>query len=190
MPDDIQSILNDNTLFNNPSDITTKEILKRYGEVVKSPARPVGPSQTSLAPDGNPMIDSLPRRETSGNARAGTSGFTRVDTDPSQARAWQKESSVRHVQGNGSPAYYASGPPSAQNLNQNTPPQMQFEQFEAPNPPYRERERTGSDDSGGSYGKMNGMRQGQQQMPPPQHQGSWSRQSSGVPPGPMGVTGA
>ena len=150
----------------------------------------MGPSQTSLDPDGNPVMENLPRRETSGNARAGASGFTRVDTDPSQARAWQKESSVRHVQGNGSPAYYAPGPGSTQNLNQNTPPQGHFEQFETPNPPFRERERTGSEDSGGSYSRANGMRQAQQQqMAPPQHQGTWGKQSAGVPPGPMGVTG-
>lgn len=33
MPEDLQSILNDSTFFSSNADITTKEILKRYGDI-------------------------------------------------------------------------------------------------------------------------------------------------------------
>jgi hypothetical protein len=56
---------------------------------------------------------------------------TRVDTDPSQAFAWQKESSVRHVQDPNLP--FGGG------SNQNTPPQQQWQGqvLEQPQYPYR-----------------------------------------------------
>lgn len=38
VPEDLQSILNDSTLFSANADITTKEILKRYADLSKTPA--------------------------------------------------------------------------------------------------------------------------------------------------------
>ncbi|EEP76544.1 conserved hypothetical protein [Uncinocarpus reesii 1704] len=87
VPEDLQSILNDTSLFNRDAEITTKEILKRYAEIGKMPA----PNRTTTG------LDSLPAR--SGSNRGGnTPVATRIDGDPSQATAWQKQRSVRHVQ--------------------------------------------------------------------------------------------
>ena len=55
-----------------------------------------------------------------GSGRALAPVVTRVDTDPSQAHAWQKESSVRHVQ-------EPSAPYASHTSNQNTPPQQQWQ---------------------------------------------------------------
>lgn len=108
MPEDLSSILGDPTLFTNPSDITTKEILKRYGDIgtAGGPRHQVEMTDTQ-SPGG--------RSRDSGRALAPV--VTQVDTDPSQAYAWQKESSVRHVQEPSS----AIGGGSAS--NQNTSPQ-------------------------------------------------------------------
>lgn len=105
VPEDLQSVLNDPTLFNNTSDITTKEILKRY---------------ENIGQNGGPRhqvetVETSPRSKDDGG-RPLAPVVTRVDTDPSQAYAWQKESSVRHVQDPSAP--YASS------NNQNTPPQQ------------------------------------------------------------------
>lgn len=125
VPEDLQSILADPTLFNNPSDITTKEILKRYGDIGTNggPRRQVETEQSPLG------------RSKDGSGRALAPVVTRVDTDPSQAYAWQKESSVRHVQ--------EPSAPWAGNSNQNTPPPQQWQNpdFEQP-APYRERNDT------------------------------------------------
>lgn len=87
IPEDLQSILNDPTLFNNSSDITTKEILKRYGDIgANCVARQFMESE--------PL--SVRRAKDSSQALAPV--FTQVDVDPSQAQAWQKEASVRHIQ--------------------------------------------------------------------------------------------
>lgn len=111
VPEDLQSILSDPSLFNNSSDITTKEILKRYGDIGSNggPRHQVETTQAS-SPGG---------RSKDGSARALAPVVTRVDTDPTQAFAWQKESSVRHVQDPNTP--YNSGP---QPHNQNMPPQQ------------------------------------------------------------------
>lgn len=87
VPEDLQSILNDPSLFNNPSDITTKEILKRYGDLGAAG----GPRHEVHTTEGA-------QRSKDGSGRALAPMVTRVDTDPSQAYAWQKEASVRHVQ--------------------------------------------------------------------------------------------
>ncbi|KMU89445.1 rho-GTPase-activating protein LRG1 [Coccidioides immitis H538.4] len=87
VPHDLQSILNDSSLFNREAEITTKEILKRWGEIAKFPV----PQRT---PTG---LDSLPARSGS-NRGSNTPVATRIDGDPSQATAWQMQSSVRHVQ--------------------------------------------------------------------------------------------
>lgn len=81
VPEDLAMILNDSSLFSNSADITTKEILKRYGDRAKAPtvnsAHNVVASNGTASPQGN-----APER---------------VDTDPNQQNAWQNESSVRHV---------------------------------------------------------------------------------------------
>ena len=165
MPEDIQSILNDSEVFQNNSDITTKEILKRYGDIVKDKK---GPSGTGDDADLTPMRSQESNGNSSGNTRVGAPVVTRVDTDPHQLHAWQKESSVRHVVGNGGPTYHSAS-------NQNTPPQHHFD-FSNPNSPYHQR--AGSADSATSYGTPNRH----------SHRPSgWSKNST---PGPMGVAGA
>ncbi|TVY29771.1 Rho-type GTPase-activating protein [Lachnellula hyalina] len=105
VPEDLQSILGDPTLFNNTSDITTKEILKRYGDI----------GQNGGARHQVETVEGLsPSKDDGGRPLAPV--LTRVDTDPSQTNAWQKESSVRHIQEPSAP-YGAPG-------NQNTPPQQ------------------------------------------------------------------
>lgn len=88
MPEDLSLILNDSTLFSASAEITTKEILKRYGDRTKVP------SSTQAGGDSVPPQSLTPKsRESRGSAPV----VTRVDTDPEQASAWQNESSVRHV---------------------------------------------------------------------------------------------
>lgn len=109
VPEDLQSILGDPTLFSNPSDITTKEILKRYGDLGANggPRHAVETTEVSALGRNN-------------DGRALAPIFTRVDTDSSQAHAHQKEASVRHVQESSAPI----AAPYAGNLNQNMPPQQ------------------------------------------------------------------
>src|SRR5689334_13814064 len=110
VPEDLQSILSDPLVFNNPSDITTKEILKRYGDIGTNGVK----HQVETTEAGSPM-----GRSKDGSGRAQAPVVTRVDTDPSQAHAWQKESSVRHVQ--------EPSMPYAAQSNHNTPPQQQWQ---------------------------------------------------------------
>lgn len=98
--------MGDPTLFSNPSDITTKEILKRYGDLGATG----GPRHTVETTEAS----ALGRND----GRALAPMVTRVDTDGSQGHPYQKEASVRHVQeSSGFTAPYAG------NSNQNTPPQ-------------------------------------------------------------------
>ncbi|EED13239.1 Rho GTPase activator (Lrg11), putative [Talaromyces stipitatus ATCC 10500] len=93
VPEDLQSILNDTSFFKDSADITTKEILKRYGDFGKG----------VVAQRVTPNIESG-----SGSTRGTNTPVTaRIETDPSQAAAWQMQSSVRHVQASGGPAYTA-----------------------------------------------------------------------------------
>ncbi|KAH0558392.1 hypothetical protein GP486_004951 [Trichoglossum hirsutum] len=158
VPEDLQSILGDTSLYNSSADITTKEILKRYGDIGRSPKRIV---TTSNAPS--------PRSK---EGRSSNPVATRVDTDPYQANAWQKESSVRHVQA-----------PNNQNIpynpkTQNNPPPHNFD-FSNPNSPYAQR--AGSSESQGSNAD-GGNRQSQYHHP------GWGKQQPGQPG--LGVTGA
>ena len=104
------SVLNDSTLFEGNAEITTKEILKRYGEIGRVP-------QPTISSPGN---NRQPR------SREGWNAVTQVTQDP---QVWQNESSVRHV-GPGNmmygPSSNASTPPgqyqySAQNDVQGSP---------------------------------------------------------------------
>ncbi|KAI9872217.1 MAG: hypothetical protein M1830_001901 [Pleopsidium flavum] len=162
VPEDLQSILNDSSLFNNSSDITTKEILKRYGDIGRAP----GPQRTVEKGDSPPS-----RSKEGNNSRGGAPRATRIDIDAHQASAWQKESSVRHVQESGGPTY-------ATNSNQ-TPPQNQFE-FSTSNSPYRQR-------AGSSDGSQEGSHGATPNRQSYRHSG-WGKQQGQ--PGPMGVTGA
>lgn len=90
VPADLQSVLTDSSLFNGAADITTKEILRRYGNINKM-----------AVPQRSPVGDSA--GVVGAHAGRGTPApvATRIDGDPSQANAWQMQSSVRHVQGPG-----------------------------------------------------------------------------------------
>ena len=79
-------ILNDSSLFSNSADITTKEILKRYGDRAKAPVVS-HPTFHSAKPDSYGDASSLVPPPVA----------QRVDTDPHMQTAWQNESSVRHV---------------------------------------------------------------------------------------------
>lgn len=85
VPEDLAMILNDSSLFSNSADITTKEILKRYGDRAKAPTVNSAPNIVASTGTASPQ----------GTAPV----VTRVDTDPHQQNAWQNESSVRHVGG-------------------------------------------------------------------------------------------
>jgi hypothetical protein len=154
VPEDLQSILLDPTLHNASSDITTKEILKRYGDIgINGPRHQV---ETEQSPMG---------RSRDGSGRALAPVVTRVDTDPSQAHAWQKESSVRHVQ-------EPSVPYAAYQSNQNTPPPQQWQ---------------GQDfEQSTSYPLQNGTPDSQREEPRREYRNSgWRAQNGSV-----GVTGA
>lgn len=179
VPEDLQSILNDSSLFNQSSEITTKEILKRYADIGKPP----GAQRTTVVTNPDSSTPPRSREGGNGNTRSGAPVVTQVDNDPYQANARQKESSVRHVQGPGSAAPpHPSNPPSSHAMPatglQRTPPQATFEFATAtPGSPFHHR--TVSADTQGSNGVAR------------QHayrRSDWGKQ--GPPPGPMGVTGA
>ena len=146
VPEDIQSVLNDTDLFSSMPEVTTKEILKRYGEIAKRPAELHGTAAAGLQTQ---QQSSSPEQFTA-PTRA---GVKRVDTDPDQLQAWQQESSVRHV------AQSSNGMqmPSYPQINQSTPPQLQNEfhnhhlhHHQNRNSPYQQQQhhyRTGSGDS-------------------------------------------
>jgi hypothetical protein len=155
VPEDLQSILNDTSLFTNDSQVTTKEILKRYGDIATNggPKHQVETSESTL----------IGSKEGGGRALAPV--VARVDSDYNQANAWQKESSVRHVQDPSIP--YGGG-----SSNQNTPPQhWQGDDLGHPSP-YSQR--TGTPDSQSENGRGQWRNSG------------WARQPNGS----LGVTGA
>lgn len=92
MPDDLLSLLEDRSLYEGNADLTTKEILKRWGEMGRVP-------QATVTSPGHRT-----------RSREGWNAVTQVNPDP---QAWQNESSVRHI-GPGNMTY---GPSS----NTNTP---------------------------------------------------------------------
>ncbi|WPG97747.1 Rho-type GTPase-activating protein 1 [Acrodontium crateriforme] len=89
VPEDLAMILNDSSLFSKDADITTKEILKRYGDRAKPPT--VNSNQPPQAHNGHVPSSS------SGGTTSPSPVATRVDRDPNMQNAWQNESSVRHV---------------------------------------------------------------------------------------------
>jgi hypothetical protein len=92
VPEDLALILNDSGLWSNNAEITTKEILKRYGDRAKAPT--VGNSIP------HELSEQFPPRS-SGTAGGVNPVVTRVDTDPHQQDAWRNESSVRAVAADG-----------------------------------------------------------------------------------------
>lgn len=176
VPEDVQSILNDSSLFNNSCDITTKEILRRYGDIGRAAAHH---SQITDPSNTNTKTESLPNSHESNTtngsnpaARAAAPIITHVDTDPYQANGWQKESSVRHVQGSGE-----GRAPNYPTHDQNTPPQG-YNGLKDPNSAYHRRQ--GSSDSQASHGSAGRTRY---------RHSSWAKHGTQSP-GPMGVAGA
>ena len=172
MPEDLQSILNDTSLSNKDSEITTKEILKRYGERSSTPAH-------------YPVItdaEKSPLNQQGGIANSTANGtrlrvaapvITHIDSsDSNHAHTWPKESSVRHVQ--------APGP--SQSNNSGSTPLTDWELVESQSP--YTHQRAGSGDSQGSQGAT-ANRQSYRHS-------AWAGGGGGKrsAQGPMGVTGA
>ena len=150
VPQDLQSILTDTALFNGSADITTKEILKRYEHIGKTASQQL----TSTTIEGTSVRNSSGRGTNAPVA-------TRVDTDPSQATAWQLQSSVRHVQG---PSGIPQGGPTSS-------PQLGFDVASVQSSVYQHQSDIG--DSASGY-----------QTQPPQQQPAY-RPRQGV--GPVGM---
>lgn len=87
MPEDLQSILTDNALHTASADMSTKEILARYGHIVQGHVQ----SQKTVAAADAPAHSASNSQDTNGMA-------TRIDVDANQATALQKQSSARPVQ--------------------------------------------------------------------------------------------
>lgn len=149
VPYDLQGVLTDTSLFDGSPDITTKEILKRYGHIGKGTIATAPQLNLEATPSGNAP-------PSSSSSRANAPVVQRVDTDLHQANAWQKQSSVRHVQAPGMPPFAGGLGPGSGAM---TPPQHTFE-FAAPGSPYS-RDRSGSQGSQHSFGPA-GARQSYQ----------------------------
>ncbi|KAB2574058.1 Rho GTPase activator [Lasiodiplodia theobromae] len=81
VPEDLQSILADSSMFDLNAELTTKEILKRVGELGKIPQATVpGPQQANR----------------NSGSRSSAPVVARIESDPA---SYQAESSVRHVGG-------------------------------------------------------------------------------------------
>ncbi|OJJ04370.1 hypothetical protein ASPVEDRAFT_784510 [Aspergillus versicolor CBS 583.65] len=107
IPEDLQSVLSDSTLFKGDSEVTTKEILKRYGDIARG-----GFSQKASNGGETFTITNQSR-----GANVPTSA--RIETDPSQDAASQMQSSVRHVAGPAGHSHSSSAiaPPSGQDFD-------------------------------------------------------------------------
>jgi len=86
VPEDLESILTDSALHTASPDMSTKEILARYGHIVQGHVQPqrLGP------PDGPGHSPS--------NSQKANGMATRIDIDANQTSALQKQSSARTVQ--------------------------------------------------------------------------------------------
>ncbi|KAI9368612.1 Rho GTPase activator [Aspergillus egyptiacus] len=87
IPEDLQSVLSDSTFLKESAEVTTKEILKRYGDIARG-----GFSQK--ASNGGETFTI-----TNQNRGANIPTSARIETDPSQDAAFQKQNSVRPVPG-------------------------------------------------------------------------------------------
>ncbi|KAL4757339.1 GTPase-activating protein LRG1 [Aspergillus foveolatus] len=87
IPEDLQSVLSDSHLFKENSEVTTKDILRRYGDIARG-----GFSQKASNGGETFTITNQSR-----GANVPTSA--RIETDPYQDAASQMQSSVRHVPG-------------------------------------------------------------------------------------------
>lgn len=115
--------------------MTTQQILTRYGDI----ARGQLPVQRNAQAADAPAQTSL---SGTSNRSNNTPLATRVDVDPYQTNAWQKQSTVRHVQASGAVSY------STGQTNQ---------EYSNPDSPFM-RERAGSVGSQGSYGAAGNRR--------------------------------
>ncbi|KAL1996287.1 hypothetical protein VTN49DRAFT_339 [Thermomyces lanuginosus] len=126
VPEDLQSILNDASFFKDNADITTKDILKRYGDFGKGNVAQRIAQQSSSEQGGG----------SSGAIRGNNSPATaRIESDPSQAAAWQMQSSVRHVQG-GPSHPPESSQPDDQSRDRSASESQQPESQQVPYRPY------------------------------------------------------
>ncbi|KAA8648334.1 GTPase-activating protein LRG1 [Aspergillus tanneri] len=90
IPEDLQSVLTDTNFFRDNSEVTTKEILKRYGDIARG-------SFSQKSRNGGETVTI-----TNSNRGANMPTSARIETDPAQDAAWQQaQSSVRHVQVSG-----------------------------------------------------------------------------------------
>ena len=141
VPEDLQSILTDSGLHSNSAELTTKEILSRYGDIVRGN---VQASQRFVqGPDAPAQQSPL---SATNSARGTPNGpvVQRVDADPYQSNAWQIQSSVRPVQN-------AAAGPMADNFA-----------YAAPSSP-NARQRS---ESQGSQGSLGGGHPGPAPLPP------------------------
>ncbi|KAF8544101.1 hypothetical protein BDD12DRAFT_915553 [Trichophaea hybrida] len=97
VPEDLLSILNDPNLFANRADVTTKDILKRYGDISRKPP-----------PKQHMIVTNSPPQSRQSGLPPSTPVFHRVDSDVTQSVAWQRESSA-HPSG-GAPTTFAQQP--------------------------------------------------------------------------------
>ncbi|KAI5817133.1 hypothetical protein BZA77DRAFT_245702 [Pyronema omphalodes] len=106
VPEDLLSILNDPNLFANNADITTKDILKRYGDISRRPP-----------PKQHMIVSNSPPQSREGNRPPSTPIYHRVDSDLAQSTAWQRESSARPSGGPAPPPPSATQQQAADQLN-------------------------------------------------------------------------
>jgi len=148
IPEDLSLILNDSSLFSSSADITTKEILKKYGERARAPLIAAGPGESAV-------IESPRSRE--GNKSNITPVATRVDMDPNQTNAMQNESSVRHVkEGFSGPGMYAESGGSSGFATPNMPYTHRNDSRDSLGSPSRKQYQNGPG-SGYEKGRVMGM---------------------------------
>ncbi|KAG2021437.1 hypothetical protein GB937_004774 [Aspergillus fischeri] len=90
IPEDLQAVLSDTTFFKDNNEVSTKEILKRYGDIARGSFSPKPNNGGETVTITNPH-----------NRGANTPTSARIETDQSQDGSWQAQNSVRHVQNTG-----------------------------------------------------------------------------------------
>ncbi|THC94776.1 hypothetical protein EYZ11_005722 [Aspergillus tanneri] len=81
IPEDLQSVLTDTNFFRDNSEVTTKEILKRYGDIARG-------SFSQKSRNGGETVTI-----TNSNRGANMPTSARIETDPAQDAAWQQAQS-------------------------------------------------------------------------------------------------